>query len=278
MEKVALGLQNSSGDVIRGDLRFLNDEKKKPLVIVCHGFMAFKDWGFFPYIGERLAQAGFVCFVFNFSHNGVVDDGERITEYKRFEQNTITKELEDLDAVISHFVNNDFGYKGIDEQRIALVGHSRGGAVAILQSASDVRVKALVTLSAVSTFDRWTLRQKEQWRKERFLPLAKDGSVSSLRIGIRYLEDLEQNQRRFDIPFAASKIRIPWLLIHGEADVTVPPREAEILYQASNKATTEYVMLDKIGHLYNAASYEDDNYKTINYILDIIIHRLHTKL
>jgi dienelactone hydrolase len=278
VKKVPLELRNPSGDLIRGDLRFLNTKKKKPLVIVCHSFMAFKDWGFFPYIGEQFAQAGYVSFVFNFSHNGVVNDHNRITEFDKFERNSISKELEDLDAVVHHFVNDDFEHDGIDKTKLVLLGHSRGGGGAIVHTASDERVTALVTWSSISTFDRWTPHQKDCWRTNGFHPLAKEMSSSPLRMGIQFLNDIEQHKERYSITIAASKIHLPWLLIHGQTDVTVPAREAEALYQPANKTTTELLLLPHIGHLYNASTFDEDKYQTLNHILDLTIHWLQTKL
>ena len=39
---------------------------------------------------------------------------------------------------------------------IGVVGHSRGGGIAVLQAASDPRVRALVTWAAISSVERWS--------------------------------------------------------------------------------------------------------------------------
>ncbi len=271
-------LRNSSGDLIAGDLRYVQNENRKPVVVICHSFMAFKDWGFFPHIGEKLAESGFVSLVFNFSHNGVVEGGQRITDFEKFEQNTFSKELEDLDAVVSSIAEGNFGEEIIDREKIALLGHSRGGGIAIVHSASNARVKALVTMSSISTFDRWTNHQKKQWRTSGYLPLARDTSVSPLRSGLGLLNDIESNRERLSIANASSKIQVPWLVVHGKEDITVKSREAQQLYDASNIATTELMILEHVGHLYNATSRADDNYTTLNKVLDLVIHWLNNKL
>src|SRR5260221_3055398 len=87
-------LLNSEEDPIRGDLRFSNDDSPhKPAVIVCHSFMAFKDWGFFPRVGELLAQRGFASITFNFSKNGMNWDGARITQTDCLPANTYSQVL-----------------------------------------------------------------------------------------------------------------------------------------------------------------------------------------
>jgi len=275
--KVSFELQNPSGELIRGDLRFLNDDEKKPVIIICHSFMAFKDWGFFPILATELARRGFVTIAFNFSRNGVVGDGERITDFTAFERNTFSHELADLKHIVDSVAQRTVGEHLIDEERIALLGHSRGGGVAIVHTASDARIKALVTLSSIATFDRWTTHQKELWRKQGFLPLAKDSTVSPLRLGIELLNDLENNKEFLNIERAASNIAVPWLILHGTADVTVSPKEAERLYAAAPASTTELLLLEKVGHLYNAASQDEDNYCTLHHLIEVVSQWLQLK-
>lgn len=266
---VPFTLKSSSDDLIYGDIRFLDDDKRKPVIIICHSFMAFKDWGFFPHIGVVLAEAGFMTIIFNFSHNGISGNYKKIWDYEKFSSNTFSKELEDLQTIV-HAVKEEKLAGGIgDVDKIALLGHSRGGGDAIVYAASDRNIRGLVTLSAVATFDRWTDHQKKQWELNGFLPLAKDQSVSPLRLGKNLLDDLNAHHAELDILQAASRVAIPWLIVHGKADITVPSIEAEKLYSASNKSSTELLMFDHVGHLYNAASPQDDHYVTLNHVLHV---------
>ncbi|MBI1806428.1 MAG: dienelactone hydrolase family protein [Ignavibacteria bacterium] len=274
----SFAIRNSLGELIRGDLRYHSEEVKKPVILICHSFMSFKDWGFFPYVAERFAEAGFAAISFNFSRNGVEDDNNRITNFKNFESNTFSQELADLETLVSAVVRREVGTDVIDLRKVALVGHSRGGGIAIVHASLDTRVKALVTWSAVSTFDRWTPHQKKRWRDLRYLPLAKDSTISPLRLGIGLLEDLELHQERLSIPDAAANIRVPWLIIQGKADVTVHSREAEILYASSRRSTTEMRLLDAVGHLYNAASPDEDHYHTLDGIVNLTIDWIRPKL
>lgn len=260
---------NSDGDPLHVDLRYPAGMAGLSLVVICHSFMAFKDWGFFPYVAGRIADAGFASISFNFSLNGVVDHGDRITEFDRFRQNTFSRELSDLSAIIDAIDNRAIGAGTIDPSRICLMGHSRGGGVAIVHSASDPRIKALLTWSAISTFDRWTPHQKENWKRLGNLALARDSTISPLRLGIGLLHDLENHRKKLDIVEAASRIRIPWLLLHGRADVTVPLREAELLYDSADKKLTSLAFFDGLGHLYNGASPREDGYMTLDKILEV---------
>lgn len=54
-ETYSCTISNSSGDVIRGNVHLPDNPKGAPVVILCHGFKGFKDWGFFPITADRLA-------------------------------------------------------------------------------------------------------------------------------------------------------------------------------------------------------------------------------
>ncbi|MDI6766833.1 MAG: hypothetical protein QME52_08435 [Bacteroidota bacterium] len=264
-------IYNKMGEPIRGDLRSQRSLEEKPIIIVCHSFMAFKDWGFFPYVADSFANNGLVSVTFNFSHNGVVGDEDRITDYKKFENNTISKEIEDIGVVIDAIWDGQIGAGDIDRSKIILLGHSRGGGISILKASKDERVKGLVTWSSISYFDRWAQHQKARWRKLGYLPLARDTSISPLRLGIDLLNDVEENRKKLNILDATANIRIPWLIIHGKTDITVPLAEAELLYKTSNCSLKEFILLDKVGHIYNASSKDEDNYQTLNKIIEITL-------
>jgi len=271
-------LYNLSGNPIHGDIRYIRSLQEKPVIIICHSFMAFKDWGFFPIVAQRFAEAGFVTMTFNFSMNGVKGDNDRITEFDLFERNTFSQEVQDVGTVVDAVWNGQIGAGVIDRSKIILLGHSRGGAVAILQASNDGRIKAVVSWSAIGTFERWTIHQKSLWRKLGYLPLAKDSTASPLRLGIDLLNDFETNHAKLDLEIAADRIRVPWLIVHGKTDVTVLYHEAENLYKASNKSTTELMLLDKVGHLYNASTKDEDNYQTLDIIFDKTLNWIHSNI
>lgn len=244
-----------------------------PVVIVSHSFMAFKDWGFFPHLGRSLAAAGFATITFNFSCNGVGAAGGKISEFDRFARNTYSRELGDLGSLIDAVAEGRVDGPSPKDDRIILLGHSRGGAISIIQAASDRRIRGLVTWSSIADLDRWTIRQKERWRSEGYLSLSRD-TKGPLRLGIELLDDMERNRGVLSVQRAASAVRVPWLILHGGADVIVAPREAESLYRAADKKMTELHIIDGIGHLYNAASPEEDGYRTIDGIITLTIHWL----
>ena len=93
MLRKSFTLTNDSNEYIRGDLRYREDSRNVPAVIICHGFNGFKDWGFFPLLGETLANSGYAAITFNFSRNGIGSDPEVFTEPEKFALNTYSHEF-----------------------------------------------------------------------------------------------------------------------------------------------------------------------------------------
>ncbi|HJR16976.1 MAG TPA: alpha/beta fold hydrolase [Gemmatimonadales bacterium] len=217
------------------DVRAAGRSSSRPAVVILHGFKGFKDWGMFPPLAERLARAGFHAVTFNFSGSGVDDSGD-FTLSERFGHNTFSAEIEDTRSVLDALCRGDLGVA--PPSSIGLVGHSRGGGIAILQTAHDSRIRALVTWSAIASVVRWPSDTRAAWRQTGMIevPNVRTGQVLPLYTDV--LHDIERNGAVLDIEAAAERIRIPWLLIHGTEDESVRFAEAELLKASSTIDTT----------------------------------------
>ena len=276
--ELAFRVKNSSGDVINGDLRYIDDGNIRPVLLVCHGFTAHKDWGPFPQFGKQFARLGFASIVFNFSHNGVGSNAGRFTELEKFSQNTIGKELEDLRTVVDAIARREIGASVIDPSRIALVGHSRGAGVSLLYASFDTRVKAVAAWSTVASFFRYTQHQKEEWEKQGFLPITIRSMKTRLRYGIEVLRDLERNREKYDLVKAVQRLTVPLLILHGEADVSVKPEEAQKLYQTSDKSKTEFMLIPHAGHMFGVKSGATKSTPTVEHITELTAKWFHLNL
>jgi len=236
------------GDVIRGDIRIPDGPPPRGVIVVAHGFKGFKDWGFFPYLCDRLAGAGFAVVSFNFSRNGIGTDPMEFTELERFASNTLSFELDELLGVIDEAVGGDLLPRR--PRRLGLLGHSRGGGQAVLAAAADPRVDALVTWAAVSHFDRWSDESKALWRADGQVMVLNQRTGQQMALDVGLLEDYEAHRERLDIRAAAGAVEAPWLIVHGEDDVTVRPEEAETLARRSGRA--RLVFVPKAGHTLGA--------------------------
>jgi pimeloyl-ACP methyl ester carboxylesterase len=219
-----------------------------PAVVLCHGFKGFKDWGFFPPIAERLARAGYVVVSWNASGSGVDDTGEFVWP-ERFGRNTFSAELADLESVLQ--ACNSGGLDFPPPASIGLVGHSRGGGLAILAASRNDRVSALVTWAAISTSWRWSEEMRRRWREAGFLEVKNQRTGQVLQLYPDVVDDLEQNGAALDIAAAADRIKCPWLVIHGAVDETVPAAEGEAL--AASAAHPTLLRVERTGHTFGAA-------------------------
>ena len=68
-------------------------------LIACHGFKGYKDYGFFPRLCRRAAEAGLIAHRFNFSHSGMTNRTETFEKPELFEKDTYSKQVADLQTV-----------------------------------------------------------------------------------------------------------------------------------------------------------------------------------
>ena len=271
-------IENASGDTIRGDLRHPEGASDLPILIICHGFTAHKDWGPFPHIGRRFASEGFASIVINFSHNGVGADSRRFNEPEKFARNTIGKELEDLRALTGALTGGRLGSGVVNPARIGILGHSRGGGVAILAAREIRPIGGVATWSSVSTFRRYTDHQRQIWEREGYLPVTIRGMRTKLRFDLSILRDLETHAERYDLPKAVAELKVPLLLVHGAADVSVKPAEAETLKRAADPARSELVMLEGEGHMFGAGHPFRAERSSIDRVIDLTAGWFHRNL
>lgn len=204
----------------------------RPTVVVCHGFKGFMEWGFFPHLADLLAERGFTAIRFNFYGSGMLPGDERVSDLQAFRNATFGRDLEDLEAVFAA-AGRSIATDRVDRGRLGLVGHSRGGGTAILAAASPTLrqdLRALVTWSAVSSFDRIGLPDQEAWRRRGEITIVNGRTGQELPIGLEVLEDLEARREAYDILAAAERRAAPWLIVHGDSDETVAAAEAATLY------------------------------------------------
>jgi pimeloyl-ACP methyl ester carboxylesterase len=243
-------LKTSRGDVINITAYGLNHLTTGPCLIFVHGFKGFKDWGFFPYLGNYFSEKGFFVLTFNFSHNGIGSLNSEFTELDKFAKNTISLEISELNDLINAYSQGFFGNKKSNE--IILIGHSRGGAVSLLSSLINDKPFAYAVLATVAKLDKYTERQKREWKKNGYIEVLNSRTKQMMRMDVDLLKDIEENiDGSLNIKNAVKKLNKPLLIIHGEQDVTVPISEAEDIYSWSNQAKTELFKLPNAGHTFD---------------------------
>ena len=144
---------------------FVPDNKEKlPLVIFCHGYKGYKDWGAWNLMAEKFAENGFFFVKFNFSHNGTtLEKPSDFADLESFGENNYSKELSDLEFVLDYFSQDN----RVDAENISLISHSRGGGITIIKATENIKIKNLITLASVDSLDRFPKGEDFiNWKKE----------------------------------------------------------------------------------------------------------------
>lgn len=232
--------------IIRGEVRVAPHARGS--VVLVHGFKGFARFAFFPHLAERLAANGITAVTFNCSGSGIGEDLETFSDRDAFAENSYTRELQDLALVLAESERR--GWTG---PQFGLFGHSRGGGVALLQAERDARVRALVTWASIATVVRWTEEQMEAWRERGYLEIPNSRTGQTFRVSTTLLDDVsEHHLGRLNLRLAASTLLCPWLIVHGDADETVPFAEAEELRTASEERA-ELLRVEGGTHTFNVS-------------------------
>jgi fermentation-respiration switch protein FrsA (DUF1100 family) len=218
-------------------------------VVICHGFKGFKDWGFFPAVATAIARGGHAALSFDFTRNGVDPSGE-FTELERFSEQTLSRDVDEIRTVLDAVTNGSLFPRR--PERIGLLGHSRGGGESILAAAEDGRVDTLVTWAAISSVRRWSEADVAAWDRGETVYVENKRTHQRLPIAPTFWRDIVANRDRLDIEAAARRLRIPWLIAHGDADEAVPVDNARTLFAAAGDRA-ELLLVEGAGHTFGAA-------------------------
>ena len=214
------------------------------LVILIHGFKGFKDWGFFPWLAELLCDREFAAVRFNMSRSGIGEHPETFDRLDLFAGDTYSIQLHDLHTVIGH------AQREFPSLPTFLVGHSRGGGVALLGAHGVHDLAGIVTWSAISRIDRWDDATKQRWRARGYIDFENVRTKQMMRMTTAILDDAEANRERLDIGAATAALDAPLLVIHGGRDESVPVGDAAEI--ASHGRDASKVIIANAGHTFNA--------------------------
>lgn len=247
---------NSETREFLADAFYPETDKKLPLVIFVHGYKGYKDWGAWDVMAEKFAEAGFFFVKFNFSHNGTtVEDPNNFADLEAFGNNNYSKELSDLGAVIDYFVKNS----KVDDQKIILIGHSRGGGISIIKTFEDERINGLITLASVDTLDRFPKNEAfENWKKTGVYHVVNGRTKQEMPHYYQFYEDFEKDEHRFDVERATEMAKAHVLVIHGTNDESVNVKNAEHLHILN--PNSELFLIENANHTFGSKEpWEEEN-------------------
>jgi pimeloyl-ACP methyl ester carboxylesterase len=240
-------------DKIIGDIRYpKNFENSLPISIIIHGFTGHKDWGFLPYLSEKVAGAGFVTLVPNFSTDIVDPIQDFFTDVEKFSTFTISQWVSELGLLIENIRNkrilNDAVKDLVDTGRIFLIGQSLGGAVSMIYASTHNAIQKLCLLGSVGTLFRYTQRQIEEWAKTGFILFTNSRTGQELNLNFSYYRDIVNNN--YALEKHLSQIKVPVLFIHGSEDLTVPLKEIQNLINLAKNPLVKLIVLPNTNHTF----------------------------
>lgn len=215
------------------DFFYQSNNKPKPIIIFCHGYKGFKDWGCWDLVANSFAKNGFFFIKFNFSHNGgTIEQPIDFPDLEAFANNNYSKELDDLGDLINWVLEKNKIQEEINKNDISLIGHSRGGGIVTLKAAQDSRVTKVITWAGVSDYKKRFPKGEafNKWKKDGVYYVVNGRTKQEMPHYFQYFEDFLANEERLTIKTASQQLTIPQLIIHGTADQSVSTNDAADLH------------------------------------------------
>jgi pimeloyl-ACP methyl ester carboxylesterase len=191
----------------------------------------------FTQLAGELAKRGFM--VLRYDKRGVGQSGGRI------ETATLQDYADDLVAIVRWLDKRD----DVDEKRVAIAGHSEGGAIAMLAAAREKKIKALVLIAAPGATGAELILEQQRHQldlmkvsdAERAEKIALQKQIQQAVLSGKGMDAFpEQIQKQADTPWfrsllafdpakAMSRVSQPVLIVQGDLDVQIPPHHADKL-------------------------------------------------
>lgn len=246
-------LKRTNKRTILFDCYFSKNQHALPLVIFCHGYKGFKDWGPWALVAEVLAKENMFVVKFNFSHNGTsLSQPNEFSDLEAFSNNTYSKELEDLNDVITHFKNGVHKNR-LDPENICLIGHSRGGGIVLINASQRNDISKIITWASVSDYRKRFNEGSEifiKWKSEGVKYIENKRTGQLLPHKFNFYKDFIKNKNHLDIQKAIKSLKQPVLLIHGDKDDAVNMEESQLLNKLNSSSQLKIIV--DANHVFNA--------------------------
>lgn len=230
MPRLKVEFDNNTGHTLAGALELPESGAPQAMAIFAHCFTCGKDVVAASRIARELAERGIGVLRFDFTGLGG-SDGD-------FASTTFSTNVSDLEAA-ARFLTREYAAPRL------IIGHSLGGAAALIASKRIESIQAVATIAAPST---------PQHVKHLFADQACDirsqGQADvcigerNFSIGADLLEDLED----WPLERTLADLRKPLLIFHSPTDQVVPVSEAARIYEAAVHPKS-FISLDNSDHL-----------------------------
>ncbi|MDG2291264.1 MAG: alpha/beta hydrolase [Phycisphaerales bacterium] len=243
------------GRVIVGTTHEPTTGPERGQVIIAHGFKGYKEYGFFPWLAQAMANAGFAAHRFNFSCSGM-DHGHGDFDVVAFEQDTWNRQVEDLLSVLKEARAGSLPGRG---GPMVLMGHSRGGVASLLaagrHAGSDEldALRGIMTLASPDTCLSMADDVQSTLCVEGTIPSPSSRTSQVLRVGRAFLEEQRADPPAHDLLLQVSRIKLPTCIVHGTADDAVDVQAATSIANATT-SQCEVHHIEGSNHVFNTTN------------------------
>ena len=188
------------------------------IVIFIHGFMGFKNWGAWHLVQEYFVKHHFGFCKLNTSHNGgTINNGIDFPDAYAFKNNTYSKEIEDLKCAVKWIDLNISNWKG------HVIGHSKGGAVALIAGAQINQISSVSTWASIASISERFPRDADlnEWRENGIRIIKNGRTKQNLPQGFDLYEDFKRNEKEYDLERLCRNYNKPVFIAHGINDTSV---------------------------------------------------------
>lgn len=246
-------LQNPRGLELLGDTHSPAGPAKA-CVVLMHGFKGYKDYGFIPVLAHDLCDTGSVVHRFNFSTSGMTNEFETFARTDLFSLDTWSRQVEDIVRVVKAIDSGELGGHGLP---IFLVGHSRGGASALLAAGrhnEELNLAGVITINAVDSCSRMTQSEQEAMLGRGYSMTQSARTKQDLRIDSAWLREQLDDPEAHDVLLQASRIKAPVCVFHGDADQAVDPSAGTAIARACSTRVNLIKMGDHVLNMSNPST------------------------
>jgi pimeloyl-ACP methyl ester carboxylesterase len=217
------------------------------LIVFIHGYMGYKDWGCWELVQNFFVPNGYGFCKYNVSHNGgTIEQPIDFPDLEAFAENNYSKEYFDLQCMLETIEEHFETYPDI-----FLIGHSRGGGIALLAS-RDERVKKIATWAAIADIAKRfpTGKELEVWKTQGTRYGMNSRTNQKMPNRFSQYEDFIAHQDELNIEKACLESSVPTLVIHGDQDTSVDIEEGR---QIALWLKTHLFEIEEANHTFGAA-------------------------
>ncbi len=228
------------------------NKTKNAVMILCHGFSSSKGSTTHLTLENLFNEKNIATFRFDFFGHG---------ESKgNFEDITVSEGMDDILNAIKFLKKQ--GYK-----KIGLFGSSYGGMAAFLAASRTKDLFVLCLKCPVSDYFGKLMAQLcyedvEKWKQNGWTVYTSSSTGKKHKLNYSFFKD-PLNDKGYA---AAKNITIPTLIIHGDADITVPIEQSKKL--ASCIKNARLVVYPNCGHHFKTKDFDNSNKEFVQFVVD----------